>query len=66
MERIGEVVFGETRATQQRLGGDVAFVESRNRALGGKPCYCWRPMDRALLQGSGLQVVSPVMVLPQL
>src|SRR5208282_1122054 len=29
-------------------GSYVAFVESRNRALGGEPCYCGRLLGRAL------------------
>ena len=37
MARIVEGVFGKTGAMQQRLGSYIAFVESRNRALGGEP-----------------------------
>ena len=48
MARIVEGVFGKTGAMQQRLGSYVAFVESRNRALGGEPCYCGRLLGRAL------------------
>ena len=48
MARIIEGVFGKTGAVPQRLGGYVAFVESRNRALGGEPCQCRRLLRRAL------------------
>jgi hypothetical protein len=48
MARIVERVFGKTGAMQQWLGGYVAFVESRYRALGGEPCHCRRLLGRAL------------------